>query len=145
MVHSNPPLAVKVRVEYVAVPVILPPHAQLSVERTVQPVDETGKLVTQQRIKVLIAQVAAPKVILLHQSLHLFRLQVLCIEFGRTHPFKVQQNDARIESRVAMSYWSAVAAETAHVRIVGSAEQGAWIQCPVLVQRVSVDGSELWS
>lgn len=132
----------KVRIKNVAVPVVLPPQTQLPVPRTVQPIHETRKLVAEQRVKVLVAQVSV-EIVLLRQLRHLSRLQILCVELGRAHSLKVQQNDAGIQSRVSVARSPPTAAEQTRVGVIRTAQDGARVLLPVFVQRVPVDGRQL--
>lgn len=138
VVQPDPSLAVKVSVEHLAVAVVFPPEAQLAIPRTVQSIDETGKLVAQQRVKVLIAQVPA-EVILLHQTLHLLRLQVLRIESGSTHSLKVQHDNARVKAWVSVPYPPRVTA-AARVRVIVRTSQCcARILGSIKIKSVPVD------
>lgn len=84
--------------KYVAIAVVPPPGAQLSVPATVKVVEEFWMLHAYQGEKVLIAQVA-PEVIFLCETGDMFRLKEAVVERGVPHGLQIQQHHAAVETR----------------------------------------------
>lgn len=150
MVQPDLALAVEERVKDLAVPVVLPPGAQLPVPHAVQPIDQAGHIVAEQRVVVLVAQVAA-ELVLVHQPLHVLLPQHVLEQLRLPDALQVQHHHARIQARVAVldalgGDGGSVAVRRACLRragrVVGFAEAGGRIAAAVFVQDVVVDGRQ---
>lgn len=164
MIQSDLALAMEERIENLTIPVVLPPRAQLPIPHAVQPIDQPRKLVAQQRVEVLIAQMPA-EMVFARQPIHLLRVHALRKQFRRPDALQIQHNHARIEARKAVlrvlrrqrsrrSSGIAVAAVVDGIavvvavrrrrlgRIVGLAEVRVRIPRAILVENVIVDGRQ---
>lgn len=94
-------VAAVVQLEHVAVAVLPPPGAQLSVPAARQRVKELWVLHADHGEEVLVAQVA-PEAILVGQFGHVVGLQQLVVQRRRPHGAEVQQHHAAVEAREAV-------------------------------------------
>lgn len=87
-----------VHLKHVAVSMVPPPGAQLSVPATSQRIEEFRMLHADHGEKVLVAQVA-PETILFGQFSHALRFQQLVVEGRRSHGGEVQQHHPTVKTR----------------------------------------------
>lgn len=149
VVQSDLTFAMEKRVKDVAVAVLLPPRAQLSIPHAVQTIDETRMLVAEQRVKVLVAQVTL-EVVLAVQSFDVVRPQARLVQLGPPNAVEIEQYDARIKSRIAvLGVFLAVLGIGVRLRLAGDcgrivrfAKVRFWVQRPEAMQNVVVDGRQ---
>lgn len=97
MVDGDRPITAIVQLKHVAVSVVPPPGAQLSVPATSQRIKEFRMLHADHGEEVLVAQVA-PETILVGQFGHTVRFQQLVVEGGCSHGGEVQQHHPTVEA-----------------------------------------------
>lgn len=151
MVQPDLALAVEERIEDLAVAVVLPPGAQLPVPHAVQPIDQAGHIEAEQRVVVLVAQVAA-ELVLVHQPLDVLLPQHVLEQLRLSDALQIQHDHARIQARIAVlgalggGDGDAVAVRRARLRragrVVRLAEAGGRIAATVFVQHVVIDGRQ---
>lgn len=98
MVDLDVALAVEVCLEDIAVAMVPPPGAQLSVPGAVQHVEELGMLHANHGEEVLVPKVA-PEAVLVCKLLNPRGLQQMAVERGLAHSLQVQQHHSTVEAR----------------------------------------------
>lgn len=88
MVNANWSVAAEVQLKYIAIAVVPPPGAELSVPATVQMVEELWMLHAYHGEEVLIAQVA-PEVIFLGEMGDTLRLEETVVEYREAHGLQI--------------------------------------------------------
>lgn len=161
MIQMNASFALEKRIEYITVTVLLPPSAQLPIPHTVHAIDERRMLVTNQCVVILIAQMSF-EFIFVGNSLHILGNQQISVQFRFANTIELDENDARIQTRIAMLSASSArvaAAASAAVAIVffvmftdaalyrhqiWIAEISVWIFGTILIEYVTIDRCQLW-
>lgn len=106
VVNVNGSVAVEVQLENIAVAVVSPPGAQLSVPAAVKMVEELWMLHAYHGEEVLIAQVA-PEMIFLGEVGDTFRLEQAVVEGRAAHGLEIQQHYTAVEAGQAVRRWVA--------------------------------------
>lgn len=103
VVDPDVAFAPEVGLKDIAVAVVPPPGAELSVPGAVQHVEELGVLHADHGEEVLVPEVAS-EVVLVGQLLHLCRLQQAAVERGLAHGLQVQQHHPTVEAREPLGW-----------------------------------------
>lgn len=104
MIDVDRSITAIVQLKHVAISVVPPPGAQLSVPATSQRIKEFRMLHANHGEEVLVAQVA-PEMILVGQFGHTVRFQQLVVEGRRSHGGEVQQHHPTVEARETIRMW----------------------------------------
>lgn len=97
MVDFDLPLTLEVLVKHIAVSMVPPPRAKLSVPRAVKHMEKLWMLHPHHSEEILVPKVAL-EVVLLRQLLYHGGLQQLVVKLGLPHGFQVQEQDTTVEA-----------------------------------------------
>lgn len=98
MVNFDLTIAPKVLIKHIAVSVVLPPRAKLTVPCAVEHVEQFWMLHPHHGEEILVPKVTL-EVVLLRELLHHARFQQLVVELGAPHGFQVEEQHTAVEAR----------------------------------------------
>lgn len=98
VVNFDLTVAPKVLIKHIAVPVVLPPRAKLTVPCAVEHVEQFWMLHPHHGEEILVPKVTL-EVVLLCELLHHARFQQLVVELGAPHGFQVEEQHTAVEAR----------------------------------------------